>query len=297
MNQPRTIVALGEVLWDVFPDGPRFGGAPANFVCHAAAFGASAAMVSCVGEDELGTEAIAALEERRVATQHVRRSPEFPTGTVQVALDAAGKPTFTIAADVAWDHLQWAESLTPLTQVADAVCFGTLGQRSAASRETIQRFLRATRPSTLRIYDINIRPPFFSDPLILEALELANMLKLNDDELPIVASLCGLSGADEDVMRQLANRFGLQAIALTRGADGAVLLRGEDISQQPGVAVDVVDTVGAGDAYTAALTMGLLRGMDLDTLNQAACQVAAYVCSQAGATPDIPAELVGAVGG
>ncbi len=295
MNQSQTIVALGEVLWDVFPDGAKFGGAPANFACHAAAFGARAAMVSCVGDDELGAGAISALRERRVATEYVARSPDYPTGTVQVALDDAGKPTFTIAEDVAWDHLQWADSLSSLAASADAVVFGTLGQRATASRETIQRFLRATRPTALRIYDINIRPPFFSDRVILESLELANMLKLNDDELPIVASAAGLSGSDDAVMRHLAEKFELDAIALTRGADGSLLMRGDQVSEQPGVAVDVEDTVGAGDSFTATLAMGLLRGMNLDAVNQAASRVAAYVCSQAGATPDMPAELIAAV--
>jgi fructokinase len=295
VNQKRTIVALGEVLWDVFPDGPRFGGAPANFACHAAAFGADAAMVSCVGDDELGAGAVAALRERRVSTEHVERRLDYPTGTVQVALDDAGKPTFTIAEDVAWDHLRWAAALSPLAESADAVVFGTLGQRSAASRETIQRFLRATRPAALRIYDINIRPPFFSDEVILESLKLANMLKLNDDELPVVAAAAGLSGSDDAVMRQLVEKFELEAIALTRGAAGSLLLRGDQVSEQPGVAVEVVDTVGAGDSFTATLAIGLLRGMDLDTVNQTASRVAAYVCSQAGATPDMPADLIAAM--
>jgi fructokinase len=295
VNQKRTIVALGEVLWDVFPDGPRFGGAPANFACHAAAFGADAAMVSCVGDDELGAGAIAALRERHVSTEHVERSSDYPTGTVQVALDDAGKPTFTIAEDVAWDHLRWAAGLSTLAESADAVVFGTLGQRSAASRETIQRFLRATRPAALRIYDINIRPPFFSDEVILESLKLANMLKLNDDELPVVAAAAGLSGSDDAVMRQLVEEFELEAIALTRGAAGSLLLRGDQVSEQPGVAVEVVDTVGAGDSFTATLAIGLLRGMDLDTVNQTASRVAAYVCSQAGATPDMPADLIAAM--
>jgi fructokinase len=283
------------MLWDVFPDGAQFGGAPANFACHAATFGGRAAMVSRVGEDDWGTRALEILAQRGVITEHVARDAQHPTGTVQVALDAAGKPTFTIAENVAWDHLAWSAGLETVAQDAGAVCFGTLGQRCDESRETIQRFIRATPPSTLRIYDINLRPPFYNDRLILESVELANVLKLNDDELPHLGSLCGLSGSDRELMRQLADRFGLECIALTRGAEGAVLLRGEQINEHPGVPADVVDTVGAGDSYTAALATGLLRGLELERINQTACRVAAYVCSRAGATPELPADLVGAL--
>jgi fructokinase len=172
-----------------------------------------------------------------------------------------------------------------------AVSFGTLGQRSEPSRTTIQRFVSATPSTALRIFDVNLRPPFVIDSVILELLALANILKLNDDELPVLANLCGLAGSDTEVMQQLAERFDLQTVALTRGANGAVLLRGDRISQHTGIETQVVDTVGAGDAFTAALALGLAGGGDLDTINRTACRVAAFVCSQSGATPTLPGEL------
>lgn len=284
------LAGLGEILWDVFPDGPRFGGAPANFACHAAALRARAMMVSAVGRDELGQRGIAALKERGVETQLVEQS-QRPTGTVQVSLNAAGVATYEFAANAAWDHLSWSQGLEQLAERIDAVCFGTLGQRSEASRETIRRFVAATRRTALRIFDINLRAPFYDEHVILESLSLANVLKLNDDELPVVARACQFAGDETSLMRQLADRFELKLVALTRGPRGAVLFAGGRTSDQPGVATRVVDTVGAGDAFTATLAVGLLRGDDLDTVNRRACQVAAYVCSQPGATPPLPAEF------
>jgi fructokinase len=174
----------------------------------------------------------------------------------------------------------------------DAVCFGTLAQRSAESRLTVQRFVGATRASALRVFDINLRPPFYTDEGIRESLALANVLKLNDDEFPILAEMCGAAGSGIEVLAQLAGRFDLQLVALTRGPNGAILLRGGEISEAPGLAVAVKDTVGAGDAFTAALVLGLLRNDPLDHINRRACAIAAYVCSQTGATPALPEELV-----
>ncbi|MBN2021186.1 MAG: hypothetical protein JW809_00185 [Pirellulales bacterium] len=278
------VVGLGEVLWDVFPDGPRFGGAPANFACHAAALGAAAHMVSCVGADELGEKALETLRYHRVDTATVGRSAEFPTGTVRVDL-GTGQPRYEITTGVAWDHLAWSDELAALAARTNAVCFGTLGQRGEASRAVIARFVQSTRPAALRILDINLRPPFFDDDAILRSLGLANVLKLNDEELPMVASACGLAGTDLERMAQLRERFGISLVALTRGARGAVLIRDDEVSDQPAVATHVVDTVGAGDAFTAAMTLGLLRGRDLDTINRSACQTAAHVCAHAGAAP------------
>ena len=289
MNErPPVIVGLGEILWDVFPDGPRFGGAPANFACHVAALGGTAEMVSAVGRDALGERALAELGNRRVGTQGVYRDERRPTGTVTVSLDGDGHASYEFAADTAWDALPWSEELAQLAERTSAVGFGTLGQRSEASRETIRRFVAATPTTALRIFDVNLRPPFVSDAVILESLALANVLKLNDEELPAVAALCGLSGPEVEVMRELADRFTLRAVALTRGPNGAVLLRDGRVSEQPGIETQVVDTVGAGDAYTAVLALGLLQRRNLDAINRGACQVAAFVCSQSGATPQLP---------
>ncbi|NQU26644.1 MAG: carbohydrate kinase [Candidatus Nealsonbacteria bacterium] len=298
-EQVPAIVGLGEILWDVFPDGPRFGGAPANFACHVAALGRTAEIAAAVGQDELGKRALAELHTRGVGTRCVDRHADRPTGTVTVSLDDEGQASYEFAAQTAWDAMAWSEELAQLAPRTSAVCFGTLGQRSERSRETIQRFVAATSaalrpslPAALRIFDVNLRPPFVTDPVILQSLDLANVLKLNDEELPVVAALCKLTGTDVEVMQQLADRFTLRAVALTRGPRGAVLIRDDQVSEHPGVETQVVDTVGAGDAFTAVLALGLLDGSDLAAINTGACQVAAFVCSQGGATPQLPGGLV-----
>lgn len=285
------IVGLGEILWDVFPDGPRFGGAPANFACHVAGLGARAEMVSAVGTGSFGDQAVAILRERNVGTSGVQRHESRPTGTVNVSLDDAGHASYEFAADTAWDSIRWSDDLARLAGEAGAVCFGTLGQRSDTSRETIQRFVSATPADALRTFDINLRPPFVTDSVVLRSLELANVVKLNEDELRVLASLCGLSGSDQEMLRTLARKFDLQAAALTRGREGAMLLRGDEISVSSGLDIQVVDTVGAGDSFTAAFVVGLIRGDDLDAINDRASRVAAFVCSQNGATPPLPGDL------
>ncbi len=293
MRETTTIVGLGEILWDVFPDGPRFGGAPANFACSTAALcrdGARVSVASSVGRDALGDRAIRTLLGKSVDVSGVVRSCR-PTGQVVVHLDSRGHASYEFTKNTAWDDLRWSESWQRLAAAADACCFGTLAQRSETSRETVQKFLAETRVTALRIFDVNLRPPFFNDRVILESIRLANVLKLNDQELPVLASLFDLNGTPVEMMQQLANRFELHCVALTRGSDGAILIRGDAISEQPGVTVSVSDTVGAGDAFTAALALGLLEGCDLGTINRTACQVASFVCSQPGATPHIPPEL------
>ena len=290
MNPNPVIVGLGEVLWDILPDGPRFGGAPANFVCSAAGLARGqfeVAMASAVGVDELGQRAIAALVYHQVDAKAVAQV-NYPTGQVHVRLDNQGHATYEFAKDTAWDQLEWSIGLEELVLRSDVVCFGTLGQRSNKSLATIRRFVDATRPTTLRILDINLRPPFYTDAVILDSLRLANVLKLNDEELPVLARLTGLTGTPTDMLKQLAKQYEFQVVALTRGANGAILMRGDEICECPGVKTKVVDTVGAGDAYTAALAIGLLNGLEFETINRTACEVAAYVCSQSGATPKMP---------
>ncbi|MBM4092197.1 MAG: carbohydrate kinase [Planctomycetes bacterium] len=293
MEKRHTIVSVGEVLWDVFPDGPRFGGAPANVACHAAALGADAVMVSCVGHDELGTRALAELAQRNVDAGSVRVSESYPTGTVQVELDASGKPRFTIGENVAWDHLAWSDQLDALALRTRAVCFGTLGQRHENSRHVIGRFVASVPHTALRVLDVNLRPPFYNDGLIQHSLNLANVLKLSDDELDRVATACDIAGSEAELLEELSRRYDLQTVALTRGERGATLMRGPDRSDCPAFPVTVQDTVGAGDAFTATLILGLLNHRPLDDINRHACRVAAYVCTQSGATPPLPATLRG----
>ena len=191
--------------------------------------------------------------------------------------------------DTAWDSLDWSEALGELARRADAVCFGTLGQRSPATRRVIQRFVQATTPDALRVLDVNLRPPFVRNEDILASLQIANVLKLNDDELPELAKLCDISGSEVELLKTLAARFELKLAALTRGPSGALLVRDDEVSDFPGAKANVVDTVGAGDAFTAAMILSVLNGASLDEANRTSCRVAAYVCGQSGATPETPA--------
>jgi fructokinase len=292
MSARPVIAGIGEVLWDVFPDAAHFGGAPANFACHAASLGSEAWMVSAVGADELGDRAIECLRERGVECARIVRDARHPTGRVLVSVDAAGQPSYEIASDAAWDHVPWSPELAALAAGCDAVCFGTLGQRSALSRETIQRFVAATPRAALRVFDVNLRQRFFNAELIRSSLVIASALKLNDEELPIVAGLCGLRVATErQMLRELSDAFGLKLAALTRGARGSLLIAGAEGHETPAQVVTVVDTVGAGDAFTATLVCGFLRGVPLGEINRHASTVAALVCSQKGATPPLPSAL------
>ena len=285
------ITGIGEILWDMFPDGAQFGGAPANFVCHSQALDATSRMVSCVGNDELGHRALAFLQQHGVDTSTVSQSAERPTGTVEIELDAEGVAQYEFAANVAWDALTWSETLARAADKADVVCYGTLGQRSEISKNTIQRFLKRTTDDCLCVFDVNLRQNFYNEALIRDSLEFANILKLNDEELPVLGSSCGLSGPETAVMEQVRERYNLRLVALTRGANGAILLTKDSLSVCKGFAVEVKDTVGAGDAFTAAMTLGLLLGHELDHINEHACRVAAFVCSQDGAAPKLPDDL------
>lgn len=289
-----TVVGLGEILWDVFPDGPRFGGAPANFACSAAELAGDAVhcvMAGSVGSDDLGRRALKSLTAHGVDIRCVSVQ-DRPTGQVLVTLDAAGQPGYEFAADTAWDNLVWSDYLRQLAESANAVCFGTLGQRSPPSRDVIQRFVRAMGPDCLRVLDVNLRPPFWSADVLQQSLPLASVLKLNDAELPIVAAVLGIRGSEREMLEQLQRLFELEVVALTRGPLGAVLLNREgEYSESPAEAVRIADTVGAGDAYTAALVIGLLNGRPLASINDWAVRVAAFVCSQPGATPRFPDSL------
>lgn len=291
MSSP-VIVGIGEVLWDLFPDSKQFGGAPANFAAHAASLGARSYVISRVGEDELGRKARAAIIDNGVASDFLQSDPQRATGSVQIELADNGSATYEFADDTAWDHLIWDPRLADLAHEARAVCFGTLGQRSPVSRQTIRRFLESTSPGCLRVFDVNLRQNFYDSETIRHSLQNANLFKLNEEELPVVADLCGLSSTGEAAISELLQRFELQMIALTEGSAGAQLYTPEQHVSQAAVNVPVQDTVGAGDAFTAALTMGLLAGNRLEVILQHAVKVAAYVCTQAGATPRLPAELI-----
>ena len=289
--KPPAILSCGEVLWDLFPDGPRFGGAPANFACHAALLGAKVSLVSAVGEDARGHEAIAILQGFGLAPSLVHVIADAPTGAVGVTVDAAGKPRFEIRGGAAWDQIPWTPELEARVAAVDVVYFGTLGQWGQISRSTIQRVLSAAKARGIpRVLDVNLRRPFCDARLTRESIGQATVLKLSDDELAEVAAACGLPQDDDpvDSLRSLLTREKLDLVAMTRGAAGALLVSATEVVDQPGIPTVVCDTVGAGDAFTAALVVGLLRRDPLPTIARTACAIAAAVCAQPGAVPAGP---------
>ena len=291
MKENFNVAGIGELLWDIFPTHKRLGGAPANFACHCSRLGAMASLVSCVGADPLGELLCTALRKTGVDTRRVMKSDAYPTGTVQIVLNG-GKPTYEIREDVAWDHIVCGDELKTFAATLDAVCFGSLSQRAADSRAAIRSFLQHVPDGALKFFDVNLRQKFFSKEVIEESLRCANILKLSDEELPVLAEYFSLQGGTQEQLHQLRDMFNLRMIAYTRGSDGSVLVSADEVDDSPGLPVKVVDTVGAGDSFTAALCMGLLRGWPLKKVNAFANEVAVFVCSQKGATPVLPGRLV-----
>ncbi|GAA5123621.1 carbohydrate kinase [Luteolibacter yonseiensis] len=285
------IIGIGEVLWDNLPSGPRMGGAPTNFACHAQALGADARIVSRVGDDDSGALLLRKLEEAGMSVSGISIDPAHATGSVGVEIVAGGQPVFTIHEDAAWDHLVADNATEDLFKQADAVCFGSLAQRNPASGEVIHSLVGLTAPSALRIFDVNLRQNYYTPRTILQSLELANVLKLNDAELPKLAEILDLTGGVREQFAALAAKFDLRLIAYTRGSEGSVLFDGNEWCEHPGLATDVCDTVGAGDSFTATVVMGILNGWSLDAVSAAANEVAAYVCSCDGAVPPMPERL------
>lgn len=287
------VVGLGEVLWDLLPEGMQLGGAPANFAYHARALGAAGFVVSAVGDDELGRQILERLSAQGLDVSHVAVDAQHPTGTVSVELDADGKPNYTIHENVAWDFLPSSLHLLELAPRADAVCFGSLAQRSEVSRATIQGFLKATHSHCLRVLDINLRKQYYTSIVLTESLRICNTLKLNDDELPIVSKLLSMHGPESEVMDALIRGFGLRAVALTRGARGAIFATPDGCVEHPGFPPPrIADTVGAGDAFTAAMVLGLLAERSPQDIVEHANRLASYVCSQNGAMPPVPPQLL-----
>lgn len=289
MSKPFNIIGVGEVLWDKFPDGTRFGGAPANLACAIAGLSNNSAkvtMVSAVGNDILGVKAIDAFSQFNVDVSQIQLT-DFPTGIVTVELDSSFHATYQIAENSAWDNIAWVDSMYELAANADAICFGSLAQRTENSRQTIQKLISALPENALKVFDVNLRAPFYTSETIIESLELANVLKLNEDELPIIAEMLRISGDTTSLLQSIKQQFNLSSIALTQGSKGAVLIHNQEQVEVPIVATTVVDTVGAGDSFTAAFTLGLLQQQPLIEIGKFATKVASYVCSQRGATPQL----------
>jgi fructokinase len=299
LSEPHLILGIGELLWDLLPDGRQLGGAPANFAVLAGGLGNHAAILSRIGRDDLGREAIARLDALPVDPSYLQVDPSLETGRVTVQLRNR-QPSYTIHQPAAWDALELSDAWVQLAARAGALSFGSLAQRSAQSRQTIQALVAGTAASCIRIFDVNLRPPFISAEVIQESLELATVVKMNEAELPQVLALLGLpvnEGREpegeqhwrrRDAGRLLAEFSGLDLVAITCGAQGSLLVRRDEFHDHPGLAVQVADTVGAGDAFTAALAHYLLRGANLQTLNEAGNRWGSWVASQSGAMPDLP---------
>ena len=279
------VVGIGELLWDVLPTGKRAGGAPVNFVYHAARLGAEGYAVSAVGNDVSGTEIVQELDKNGIC--HSLGTVEYPTGSVMVELKD-GIPAYTIIEGVAWDHIPLTQEAVALVEKADAVCFGTLAQRSSESRTTIHTLLSHAREEALRFFDINIRQSYYSKELIADMLEKANVLKINDEELCLMRVMFSLSDDEDTACRQLVERYSLRYMILTSGSRYSSIYTADDKSTLLTPEVEVADTVGAGDSFSGAFVYSILTGKSLREAHQRAVETAAFVCTKEGAWPAYP---------
>ncbi len=289
MKQPL-IIGLGEVLWDRLPGGDRLGGAPANFAFHVSQLGVRAVLVSAVGTDDAGQRLAARLAKTGVDLSDLQHDGSHATGAVTITLEH-GEPRYEIAADAAWDHIAWRPGLDQLARECDAVCFGTLAQRGTVSRKTIQFFLQAARPVSVRVFDVNLRQQFYTREILDAGLRHASVVKLNDEELRVIAGLLNLDR--DDPVSHLLEKFALDLVALTLGADGCELRSREQTVRAAAPRIMLADAVGAGDAFTAAMVCCLLRGDSLAETAERAVQLGAFVASQPGAMPVHPGAVRG----
>jgi len=304
MTARYSIIGIGEALFDMLPGGEQLGGAPINLAIHAhqllAPLSGRGVPVSRVGQDGLGQRVAEVLAERGLTTDYLQTDPDRETGQVFVELDARGQPDYDIADQVAWDMLQFDPDLEDLARHTDAVAFGSLAQRDAQSRNTIYRFLDATKPRVIRLFDVNLRQSYYDRFVIERSLERATVLKLNQDELPVLANLFHIDGDTDEQVRSLIKKFELKSVAMTRGKDGTTLYSGgERYDGEPASydAAENADPVGAGDACAAALLVAMITRRGPQQAVDLANRVGAYVASQPGATPVLPEDLVHSVTG
>jgi fructokinase len=309
MNDPHLILGIGELLWDILPGGMRLGGAPANFAVMAGRLGNHAVILSRVGRDDLGRQAIERLNLMPVETSFLEVDPFHETGRVTVSLEG-GEPRYTIHEPAAWDFLELTDEWIRLAARADAICFGSLAQRNPRARKSIQALAAAASPACIRVFDVNLRKPFYSTEVIEQSLGLASVIKMNDAEAPLLLDLLGLSVAGsaatsetpppQKYLRAAAERLlaeypSLRTVAITRGGSGSLLVTREQWNLHPGFPVKIADGIGAGDAFTAAIAHYMLRGADLPTLNEAGNRWGGWVASQSGAMPALPDSVRNAI--
>ena len=293
-NQKRYVVGLGEVLWDMLPEGKKLGGAPANFAYHAGQFlgNDNTIAISALGEDSLADETLEALREHGL-NDLLPRVP-YPTGTVQVTLDEQGIPSYDIKENVAWDNIPFDADIQEIARNCRAVCFGSLAQRNVVSRETIHRFLDATPADCVKIFDINLRQQFYTKEIIKESIQRCNILKINDEELVLIGRMFGYPGLDiENKCWLILGKYNLDMLVLTCGTNGSYVFTPGQMSFQPTPKVEVADTVGAGDSFTGSFCAAILSGKPVAEAHKKAVEVSAFVCTQNGAMPILPPELIG----
>jgi len=289
MNNKYKVAGIGEVLWDQLPQGDVLGGAPANVAYHASQLGAESYIISAVGNDKPGDEIVTRLKAKGINLLISRA--DNPTGTVKVTFDDKGVPDFVITRDVAWDYIELTPESTYLAGQLDAVCFGSLAQRNKVSRFAITKFLSLVPDTALKIFDINLRQNFYTRELINESLLISNVLKINDEELLIIAKLYDWQGNEEYLCRKLLDNYELKLLAYTCGATGSYLYSRDEKSFIKSPAVKVKDTVGAGDSFTAALMVSLLNGYKLSECHSIAVDISAFLCENEGAMPEYSNEL------
>ena len=293
METKRYVVGLGEVLWDVLPEGKKLGGAPANFAYHAGQFLGkdNTIAISALGDDHLADETIAALREHGL-NDLLPRVP-YPTGTVQVTLAEGGIPTYDIKENVAWDNIPFDADIQAIASSCRAVCFGSLAQRNIVSRTTIQKFLDATPDDCLKIFDINLRQQFYTKEIIQESIRRCNILKINDEELVLIGRMFGYPGLDiENKCWLILGKYNLDMLVLTCGTNGSYVFTPGAVSFQETPKVEVADTVGAGDSFTGSFVGSILNGKSVAEAHRTAVRVSAFVCTQNGAMPTLPEELL-----
>lgn len=285
-----SVIGIGEILWDLLPEGKKLGGAPANFAFHAKQMGMNAGIISAVGDDMLGNEIIRIIRDKKLVD--LIQTNQNPTGMVSVTLDDEGIPEYIIHEDVAWDYTETTRDALNFAEKADAICFGSLGQRSEKSRNTIREILKTAPSDAIKVFDINIRQHFYGPDLIQNSLSLANILKINEEELILFSEMMDLNGNEIDLTGQILDAYQLDYLALTKGSQGSWLFSQQNSSYIETPRVKVADTVGAGDSFTAAMVAGLLYGLPIEEVHQLAVDVSAYVCTREGATPALPADLL-----
>ncbi|MHB1253852.1 MAG: carbohydrate kinase family protein [Candidatus Humimicrobiaceae bacterium] len=293
MEKNFTIAGIGELLWDIFKNEKKLGGAPANFAYHVSALGHNGIIISRIGNDKIGREAIDFLGELNLNTGYIQIDSNKPTGTVVVEMDDNNQPDYIIKEDVAWDFLEWNKKINDILLSIDAICFGTLAQRNEITRQTILKFLKMANNKAVKILDINLRQNFYNEQIISKSLKLADILKLNTGELEVLSKMHQINQkySEKDLCKFLIDKYGLNLICLTKGEEGSLIINENSYHESPAFPYEVVDRVGAGDSFTAAMIIQYLKGSALSDISEYANKLASWVTSKKGGTPVYDSEI------